>query len=131
LVTAKSNGNAVITVTTEDGSYTATCTVTVSKSSDDDDNNDDDDDPATAVETRHAASLQPYPNPTSGVVYIDNPDGEEVEVYNVTGALVMSVETRHAASLQSSGSATIDISHLPAGVYIIRIGGKTAKVVKR
>jgi uncharacterized repeat protein (TIGR02543 family) len=87
------------------------------------------DNPATAVETRHAASLQPYPNPTSGVVYIDNYDGEEAEVYNVLGVLV-ETKTLHATSLQSNGSATFDISHLPAGVYIIKVGDKAAKVVK-
>jgi hypothetical protein len=109
-------------------------------------NNGDDDSTATAVETLRATSLQPYPNPTTGVVYIDNPDGEDVEVYNTQGILV---ETRHAASLQSNGSAaslqsngsaaflqgsnnaTLDISHLPAGVYVIKVGGKAAKVVKR
>jgi hypothetical protein len=82
---------------------------------------------ATAVSTQ-AASLSVYPNPTEGIVHIDNPDGTEAEVYNVQGVLV---ETRHAASLQSSSSATLDISHLPAGVYVIKVGGKVAKVVKR
>jgi uncharacterized repeat protein (TIGR02543 family) len=40
------------------------------------------------------------------------------------------VETLRATSLQSSGSATLDISHLPAGMYIIKVGDKAAKVVK-
>jgi hypothetical protein len=74
------------------------------------------------------AALSVHPNPTDGVVYIDNPDGAEVEVYNVLGVIV---ETRHAASLQGSSSATLDISHLPTGVYIIKVGDKVAKVVKR
>jgi uncharacterized protein YjdB len=126
LVKAVAAGTATITVTTQNGNKTATCTVTVSKAGNNDNNNGDN--PTTAVETRHAASLQSYPNPTTGVVYIDNSDGAKVEVYNTQGVLV---ETRHAASLQSSGSATLDITHLPAGVYIIRVGGKTAKVVKR
>jgi hypothetical protein len=144
----------VIATATFDNTKADTAIVTVtggSNDDDDDDGGDDDDDPATddnpstAVETLRATSLPAYPTPTSGIFYIDNPDGDKVEVYNVLGVLV---ETRHAASLQSSGSATLDetlratslqgsgsatndISHLPAGVYIIRVEGKTAKVVKR
>jgi hypothetical protein len=74
---------------------------------------------ATGVETLHATSLQAYPNPTSGVVYIDNPDGAEAEVYAIDGTLVL-----------RSKAAVIDLSKYAAGVYIIKVGGKVAKVVK-
>lgn len=42
-VTAVGNGTAIITVTTEDGAKTASCTVTVEFTTDDDDNTDDSD----------------------------------------------------------------------------------------
>jgi hypothetical protein len=66
------------------------------------------------------AALSVHPNPTDGVVYIDNPDGAEVTVYTVSGAVVV----RTTADV-------IDLSDYPAGVYVITVGGKVAKVVKR
>jgi hypothetical protein len=74
----------------------------------------------TAVDATLAASLQVYPNPTSGIVYIDNAEGAETEVYTISGALVL-----------HSNAATIDLTQYAAGVYIIKVGGKVAKVVKR
>jgi uncharacterized repeat protein (TIGR02543 family) len=76
--------------------------------------------PTAAVETLRATSLQPYPNPTSGIVYIDNPDGEEAEVYTIDGALL----------LRSKAATIIDLSKYAGGAYIIKVGNKAAKVVK-
>jgi hypothetical protein len=67
-----------------------------------------------------ATSLQPYPNPTTGVVYIDNPDGKEVEVYTIDGTLL----------LRSKAATIIDLSKYAAGTYVIKVGNKAAKVVK-
>ncbi|GHT16986.1 hypothetical protein AGMMS4956_20250 [Bacteroidia bacterium] len=53
--------------------------------------------------------------------------GDKVEIYNVNSVLV---ETRHATSLQG-GNITINISHLPAGVYLVKVGNRVAKVVKQ
>jgi hypothetical protein len=75
---------------------------------------------ATAVETLRATSLQIYPNPTTGLVYIDNPTGAEAEVYTLGGGLVL--RTREAV---------IDLSQHAEGAYIIKVGNKAAKVVKQ
>jgi hypothetical protein len=84
--------------------------------------------PPLAVETQGIASLQIYPNPViNGQLTIDNGQlnaGDKVEIYNVNGTLV---ETLRAASLQT----TINIGHLPTGVYIVKVGNKVAKVVKQ
>ncbi|MDR3329357.1 MAG: leucine-rich repeat domain-containing protein [Prevotellaceae bacterium] len=74
----------------------------------------------TAVEALRAASLQTYPNPTAGLVYIDNPDGAEVEVYTLGGALLL-----------RSRAAAVDLGQHAAGAYIIKVGSKVAKVVKQ
>jgi hypothetical protein len=78
------------------------------------------DDDATSVETLRAASLQIYPNPTTGIVHVDNPDGNEIALYDARGALL----------LRTTG-ATIDISQYPVGIYFLREGKRTAKVVKK
>jgi hypothetical protein len=74
-----------------------------------------------------------YPNPTRGVIYVtrdsrdsrDNLHITDVEVFDMYGR---AVKTRRAASLQNT--ATLDISHLPAGIYLLRMGNETVKIVK-
>jgi hypothetical protein len=84
------------------------------------------------VETGRAPSLrQVFPNPTSGILMISDKclmiNNGDVEIYDVYGR---SVETRRAASLQSD-AVILDISHLPAGIYFLRVDNRMAKVVKR
>ena len=73
-----------------------------------------------------------YPNPATEYITITKPsegfepsEGSEIKIYNTLSECVMSVETRHAVSLQR-----INISHLPRGVYYIRIGSRTQMFVK-
>ncbi|GHV72253.1 hypothetical protein FACS1894201_00420 [Bacteroidia bacterium] len=119
LVTAVSAGNATITVTTADGSHTATCEVTVSA--------------ATAVATQNVASLFVYPNPVvNGELRIENGDllienGElRVEIYTVNGAKVLETPLSIV-----NYPLSINIAHLPSGEYIVKVGNRTAKVVKK
>jgi len=67
-----------------------------------------------------------FPNPTTGQLTIDN--GQltigNVEIYNVFGQSLLSLQ-----SLQSP-EITIDISHLPKGVYFIKINNQTNKFIK-
>jgi uncharacterized repeat protein (TIGR02543 family) len=71
----------------------------------------------TAVEPLSVASLKIYPNPTTGVVTVEN-GGAEVQVYSLSGIL-----------LQQTRESRIDLSGYAAGVYLLRAGDKTAKVV--
>ncbi|KAA6301802.1 MAG: hypothetical protein EZS26_002111 [Candidatus Ordinivivax streblomastigis] len=75
---------------------------------------------ATATESISAAPLFVYPNPTQGVVYIRNANDAEVKVYNPSGAW-----------LQTTRENIVDLSGYPAGVYLLRAGDKTWKVVLR
>jgi uncharacterized repeat protein (TIGR02543 family) len=75
---------------------------------------------ATAVATVSVATLRVYPNPTTGLVYIDNPAGAEAEVYTLGGILVL-----------RSKAAVIDLSQHATGTYIIKVGSKSAKVLKQ
>ena len=65
--------------------------------------------------------LSVYPNPTTDILYI-NANGENLQVslYNLQGALLIQAET-----------SQIDMSQLPAGIYIVDVNGTKAKVVKR
>ncbi|GHT67642.1 hypothetical protein FACS189452_05740 [Bacteroidia bacterium] len=85
--------------------------------------------PATAVVAQSAQKLQVYPTiVTNGQLTIDNGQlsaGGKVEVYSLTGGLA------GVYNVSGGASTTINIAHLPAGIYIVRVGNKAAKVVKQ
>ena len=49
----------------------------------------------------------------------------DIAVYNATGQLLL----KQASS--ESGSATISCSHMPVGVYVVKVNGATYKISKR
>ena len=68
------------------------------------------------------ASLSIYPNPATDRISVNGADGP-VELYDATGRLIQT---------QAMGqSTTLDLRSLPAGIYLLRSGGKTATVVKQ
>jgi hypothetical protein len=74
----------------------------------------------SSVEALQTTSpLQIYPNPTPDKVYFSNPNGAEATLYSVQGKLLQ--RTRHNS---------IDLSHYPQGIYLLKTGVRTAKVVK-
>jgi hypothetical protein len=75
---------------------------------------------ATGIVAPAISVLSVYPTITSGVVSIENTQGETVRVYNISGGLILSTKLQ-----------TVDLSDYPNGVYMVKVGGKTAKVVKK
>ncbi len=73
----------------------------------------------TAVE--NLASNELSINPGKGIVDIHHAKGELIQIYNTTGHLVYSVE----AELNDE---SISLASFPHGIYIIKVGNKTAKV---
>ena len=51
-----------------------------------------------------------YPNPTQGLIRIDLPEVQFVEVFDLLGK-----------SIFVSEKATIDLSGLPSGVYVLKV----------
>ena len=74
-----------------------------------------------------ANGLQLYPNPTTGELQIINyelSEGDKVEIYNMLGQ-------KQQFSVLNIQRSTIDVSHLSAGMYMMKIGGYVGKFVKR
>jgi hypothetical protein len=73
-----------------------------------------------------ASPLHVYPNPAArGQLIADDGQlkaGDRVEVYSLQGLLV-------GAYTAEGKTTTLNIAHLPAGAYIVRVGGRAAKVV--
>jgi len=79
------------------------------------------------AETDNYPSLRVYPNPTTGQLTIEN--GEltmhNVEIYNVVGQKQEIIVNCPLSTVNS-----IDVSHLPAGMYFLRISDKVVKFMK-
>jgi hypothetical protein len=56
-------------------------------------------------------TLQVWPNPTKGLLYIEADNINKVEIYNLLGQIVLSAEKVE----------TIDVSSLEKGVYFLRV----------
>ena len=73
------------------------------------------------ADNQSATTLAAFPNPTNGKVYLRGvADGTPVRLYNTYGALVMSTTY--------SGNA-IDLSHIPAGLYMLATPTHTTKII--
>jgi hypothetical protein len=69
-------------------------------------------------------ALSVYPNPASDVIQVSNIMGDKVGLYNTVGQLV-------AEQKVMQNKATIQVGHLPKGVYVVKTAGQVAKVVIR
>ena len=74
----------------------------------------------SVTEASAEQALTLYPNPVADVLYL-SATARTVRVYNVYG-----VEVAHA-----NDTDRVEVSHLPAGVYMVKADGTVAKMVKR
>lgn len=64
-----------------------------------------------------------YPNPTTGRIFYQSQTDELVQITNTAGQLLKTVKV-------IKGTNQIDISEFPKGVYFLRAGDKTSKLLK-
>ena len=73
-----------------------------------------------------------FPNPTNGQITVQTgrtPSPQNIRIYDISGRMV---QTQFIASQRNANANefTIDISHLESGMYYLRIGNETVKIVK-
>ncbi len=73
----------------------------------------------TGIQKTLINTLDVYPNPAQTRVYFPNDNLEKAELMDITGHILM-----------QTGSNIFDISVLPSGLYFIRVGNRTAKLIK-
>ena len=78
----------------------------------------------TSVENYDSQTLSVYPNPCTESIRIQTNVNDDVVLYNLQGAMVMS-------TVAMDEITTLDVNSLPAGLYFVKSGNKTAKIVKR
>jgi len=80
----------------------------------------------TGMEEISQTSLKVFPNPTTGELRVESGElrVESVEIFDVMG------RKQSFSTLNSQFSTPIDISHLPAGIYFLKVDNVTVKVIK-
>ncbi|MCF8390690.1 MAG: Ig-like domain-containing protein [Bacteroidales bacterium] len=116
VVTAVADGEATITVTTTDGSFTADCVVTV--------------DATVGISDFNAKGFSLYPNPVSGGVLnlklSDTNKATSIELYNMLGALV------HTELVDNRSIVRINTNDLfSKGVYFVKVNNASGSHVEQ
>ena len=78
----------------------------------------------TSVVNYENQKLIVYPNPCTASVRIQTNVNDDVVLYNLQGAVVMN-------TVAMDEITTLDVNNLPAGIYFVKSGNKTAKIVKK
>ncbi|MBR3528767.1 MAG: T9SS type A sorting domain-containing protein, partial [Bacteroidales bacterium] len=82
----------------------------------------------TGIDDREAAQFRAYPNPAVdniNVVYTGAADAASVRLYDMTGREVVSSVIANGSTIQ------IATSHLPNGIYMLRVNEEVEKIVVR
>lgn len=77
-----------------------------------------------SVENYDNQQLSVYPNPCTESIRIQTNINDNVVLYNLQGAVVMS-------TVAMDEITTLDVNNLPSGIYFVKSGNKTAKIVKK
>jgi len=67
-------------------------------------------------------SLKIYPNPSAGLIHINNAVQGNVEVFNLRGELLLNTTLSRTQN-------TLDLSYLPNGIYLVRNGSSCQKLI--
>lgn len=74
------------------------------------------------TETQSETALQVYPNPASNKLFLKGETDSDILIFNIQGKEMMRLP---------AGTQLIDIQSLPNGIYLLRTGSQTSKIVKR
>ena len=67
-----------------------------------------------------------FPNPAEDLVYFKGIEGNEIQLYDLNGKMVLNKKF-----ISSNGYGQLNIADLPSGVYTFNANGQTGKVIKK
>ncbi len=112
LVTAIAEGEATITVTTEDGNHTAECKVVVIKE-------------VTGISDDEISNFEIYPTLVENNLSVKtNGKFNYLYIYTLTGMNVVKLQL-------TSQNQIVDVSGLKSGIYVVKVGDNVIKFVKK
>lgn len=100
------------TVVGSNGACTSQATITITVTS------------SAGIQEQEVLPLTIYPNPTIGMITVDGLMDGTVSIFDMTGRCMMQ---RNA----SSSTISLDLTHLPQGIYILRNGSHVKKIVRK
>ena len=77
----------------------------------------------TMVDAVKENNISIYPNPTTGLIQLEDVNDSRIEIYTIIG---LKVKTFYSKKI----SKTIDLSDLPNGIYIVSISNSQFKITK-
>jgi endonuclease/exonuclease/phosphatase family metal-dependent hydrolase len=86
----------------------------------------------SVADTPAQPAFSVYPNPTTGELTIDMGDtGYETMRYEICDMYGRNVSYKQVSSLKSQNLISINISHLSAGIYFMKVDNQIVKIVKQ
>ena len=74
-------------------------------------------------ENSYAEKLNIYPNPTNSKFFYESKTEELLQILSSTGQLLKAVKV-------SKGNNQVDVSDFPKGVYFLKAGNRSSKLIK-
>lgn len=78
---------------------------------------------STAEREKNVSSIKLYPNPTTGMFFINSITDGKAEIHTITGQVVKVLSIK-------KGKNEVNITSLSTGTYYIKIGNNTFKVIR-
>ncbi|MBL7817975.1 MAG: T9SS type A sorting domain-containing protein [Saprospiraceae bacterium] len=75
--------------------------------------------------------LRIYPNPVSNLLTVENREGGDFQILNLLGQQVLYGKTPFVSKDSFEGGKGLDVSALPQGSYVLKIGAEQAQFVKQ
>jgi len=72
---------------------------------------------------QYTDNITVYPNPFTDYIVINSTNNESVTIYDISGTLILQ-------AVLKTGSNYINTSGLGAGVYVLKCGNNTLKIIK-
>lgn len=80
--------------------------------------------PVGITPTGSTARLTVYPNPASSQLTVSHCFQKDIQIFDMAGREVLSAKA-------TADTISLDVSHLPQGIYFLRAGSETIKVVRK